>query len=139
MNPGSTDRFGADPTSGSAPAVELRQITKRFGSVTACDGVDLMLHRGRIHGILGENGAGKSTLMKMLIGLVLPDEGAISIHGTSQQIHSPREASQLGIGMVHQHFSLVDALTVWENVVLGEAARLDPSAVRNRIGDIADQ
>jgi simple sugar transport system ATP-binding protein len=138
MNPGSTGRSGAGPHTGSAPAVDLQQITKRFGTVTACDGVDLIVQRGRIHGILGENGAGKSTLMKMLIGLVLPDEGSIHVDGTRQQIHSPLDASALGIGMVHQHFSLVDALTVWENVALGEEGRLDPRAIRNRIGDIAD-
>jgi simple sugar transport system ATP-binding protein len=138
MDDGSSDQAGADPHLGSAPAVELRNITKRYGAVVACDGVDLVLRRGRIHGILGENGAGKSTLMKMLIGLVLPDEGSIDIDGTRQQIHSPLEAASLGIGMVHQHFSLVDALTVWENVALGEAGRLDPAAVRNRIGEIAD-
>ncbi|MFW2335007.1 ABC transporter ATP-binding protein [Ilumatobacter sp.] len=122
----------------STPAVELRSITKRYGSVTACDAVDLVLERGRIHGILGENGAGKSTLMKVLIGLVLPDAGSIRIDGVPQQIHSPLDAASLGIGMVHQHFSLVDALTVWENVALGEAGRLDPVAIRNRIGEIAD-
>jgi len=133
-----TGRTGADPDDGFAPAVELRDITKRYGSVTACDGVDLVLRRGRIHGILGENGAGKSTLMKMLIGLVLPDEGSIRIDGTPQRINSPLDAATLGIGMVHQHFSLVDALTVWENVALGEAGRLDPAAIRNRIGEIAD-
>ena len=122
----------------SAPAVDLRNITKRFGAVVACDQVDLSLRRGRIHGILGENGAGKSTLMKMLIGLVLPDEGSIAIDGAPQQIHNPLAAASLGIGMVHQHFSLVDALTVWENVALGEAGRLDPAAVRNRIGEIGE-
>ena len=72
------------------------------------------LHRGKIHGILGENGAGKSTLMKMLIGLVLPDAGEIRIDGRPCQIHDPLTAASLGFGMVHQHFSLVDALTVWE-------------------------
>jgi ABC-type uncharacterized transport system ATPase subunit len=138
MDSGSTDQTGAGSHAESAPAVDLRNITKRFGPVTACDGVDLVLHRGRIHGILGENGAGKSTLMKVLIGLVLPDEGSIHIDGTPQQIHSPLAAASLGIGMVHQHFSLVDALTVWENVALGEAGRLDPAAIRNRIGEIAD-
>ncbi|MFT5026540.1 MAG: ABC-type uncharacterized transport system ATPase subunit [Ilumatobacter sp.] len=132
-------RNGADPHAGSALAVDLRKITKRFGAVTACDSVDLALRRGRIHGILGENGAGKSTLMKMLIGLVLPDEGTICIDGVEQKIHSPSDASRLGLGMVHQHFSLVEALTVWENVALGETGRLDPTAIRNRIGDIADQ
>ncbi len=138
MDTGPTDRSGADPEPGSAPTVELRNITKRYGNVTACDGVDLVLRRGRIHGILGENGAGKSTLMKVLIGLVLPDEGSIRVDGVPRQIHSPLAAASLGIGMVHQHFSLVDALTVWENVALGEAGRLDPTAIRNRIGEIAD-
>lgn len=139
MSTGLSDQHGADSISESAPAVDLRKITKRFGAVTACDGVDLALHRGRIHGILGENGAGKSTLMKMLIGLVLPDEGSIHIDGVEQQIHSPLDAASLGIGMVHQHFSLVDALSVWENVALGEAGRLDPTAIRSRIGELADQ
>lgn len=138
MENSTINHAGAGPDNGSAPAVELRKITKRYGSVTACDGVDLVLHRGRIHGILGENGAGKSTLMKMLIGLVLPDDGSIRIDGTPQRINSPLDAAALGIGMVHQHFSLVDALTVWENVALGEAGRLDPTAIRNRIGEIAD-
>lgn len=125
---------GTSPT----PAVELRGITKRFGAVTACDTVDLVLQRGQIHGILGENGAGKSTLMKILIGLVLPDQGSIHIDGQPQQIHDPITAANLGIGMVHQHFSLVDALTVWENVALGEAGRLEPTAVQNRIGEIGE-
>ncbi|MEM7288582.1 MAG: ABC transporter ATP-binding protein [Actinomycetota bacterium] len=122
-----------------APAVQLRGITKRFGAVVACDDVDLALHRGRIHGVLGENGAGKSTLMKILIGLVLPDEGQVHIDGTARSIHDPLVAAGLGIGMVHQHFSLVDALSVWENVALGEAGALDADAVRSRVGDIADQ
>lgn len=131
---------GTGESEGSpVPAVQLEAITKRFGAVTACGGVDLVLHRGRIHGILGENGAGKSTLMKILIGLVLPDEGRILVNGEAQTIHDPLAAAALGIGMVHQHFSLVDALTVWENVALGEAGRLDSDAVRNRIGEIGDE
>ena len=128
-----------ETTNSSVPAVQLIGITKRFGAVVACDSVDLALQRGRIHGLLGENGAGKSTLMKILIGLVLPDAGAISIDGTVQSIHDPLTASALGIGMVHQHFSLVDALTVWENVTLGDSGRLDPNATRTRIGEIAEQ
>ena len=137
MTSGSLDQSGA----GSAepvPAVVFHNITKSYGAVTACDRVDLEVHRGQIHGILGENGAGKSTLMKMLIGLVLPDQGTIRIDGHVQQIQSPLKAASLGIGMVHQHFSLVDALTVWENVSLGEAGKLDPARIRTRIGDIAD-
>ena len=128
-----------ETTNSSVPAVQLIGITKRFGAVVACDSVDLALQRGQIHGLLGENGAGKSTLMKILIGLVLPDAGAISIDGTVQSIHDPLTASALGIGMVHQHFSLVDALTVWENVTLGDSGRLDPNATRTRIGEIAEQ
>ena len=131
---------GTDETnSSSVPAVQLSGITKRFGAVVACDSVDLALQRGRIHGLLGENGAGKSTLMKMLIGLVLPDSGTIAIDGATESIHDPLTASALGIGMVHQHFSLVDALTVWENVALGDAGRLDPKATRGRIAEIAEQ
>ena len=137
MTSGSLDQAGTDSTE-SVPAVVFHNITKSYGAVTACDGVNLEVYRGRIHGILGENGAGKSTLMKMLIGLVLPDQGSISIDGAIQQIQSPLTAASLGIGMVHQHFSLVEALTVWENVSLGEAGKLDPAGVRSRIGDIAD-
>jgi simple sugar transport system ATP-binding protein len=127
-------------TAGAAevPAVELRGITKAYGRVVACDDVALTLRRGYVHGILGENGAGKSTLMKILIGLVLPDRGSIEIDGRPVSIHDPQAAAALGIGMVHQHFSLVDALTVWENVALGEAGALRPAAVRDRIGEIGE-
>lgn len=121
------------------PAVELIGITKRFGAVVACDGVDLTIHVGRIHGILGENGAGKSTLMKVLIGLVLPDEGEVRLNGRTTRIHDPIEAAAQGIGMVHQHFSLVEALTVWENVALGDVGRLDPKRVRARVAEISEQ
>jgi ABC-type uncharacterized transport system ATPase subunit len=138
MSSGSLDKAGAG-SSEPVPAVVFRNITKTFGAVTACDGVDLAIQRGRIHGILGENGAGKSTLMKMLIGLVLPDQGSIEVDGTVRQIRSPQAAASIGIGMVHQHFSLVEPLTVWENVALGESGKLDPAAVRNRIGDVADR
>ena len=140
MSNGELGAAGTDETTNSSvPAVQLIGITKRFGAVVAGDSVDLALQRGQIHGLLGENGAGKSTLMKILIGLVLPDAGAISIDGTVQSIHDPLTASALGIGMVHQHFSLVDALTVWENVTLGDSGRLDPNATRTRIGEIAEQ
>ena len=89
------------------PAVAIRGVTKRYGDIVACDGVDLDLHRGEVHGILGENGAGKSTLMRILIGLVEPDAGEIKIDGRPRRITDPQTAAALGIGMVHQHFSLV--------------------------------
>ena len=123
----------------SPPAVELVGITKRFGRVVACDRVDLTLHRGRVHGILGENGAGKSTLMKVLIGLVLPDAGDVRLDGELVRIDDPVQAAAHGIAMVHQHFSLVEALTVWENVALGDVGRFDPRAVRQRVGEISEQ
>lgn len=119
-------------------AVRMVGVTKRFGAVVACNRVDFSLQRGRIHGLLGENGAGKSTLMKILIGLVTPDAGEIYVHGERRIILDPVEAATLGLGMVHQHFSLVDALSVWENVALGEPGRLDPRAVRARVGEISD-
>ena len=120
------------------PAVQLEQLTKHFGAVVACDRVDLELHRGRVHGVLGENGAGKSTLMKMMIGLVLPDHGSISIDGRRARITSPRDAASHGIAMVHQHLSLVDDLTVWENVALGDV-RFNRARTRARISEIAEQ
>lgn len=88
--------------------------------MSACDEVDIRLRQGTIHGILGENGAGKSTLMKILIGLHAPDAGEIKVHGAAQIFRDPADARSLGIAMVHQHFSLVPALKVWENVVLGD-------------------
>ena len=100
--------------------VDLSDISKTFGHVVACDSVDLTLRQGKIHGILGENGAGKSTLMKILIGLHAPDAGEIKVHGRVRQFRDPSDARNLGIAMVHQHFSLVPALKVWENVVLGD-------------------
>ena len=124
---------------GPPPAVELINITKRFGRVVACDHVNLALHRRRIHGVLGENGAGKSTLMKVLIGLVIPDGGEVRIDGTAVQIADPVQAAERGIAMVHQHFSLVEALTVWENVALGDVGRLDPKKIRQRVAEISEQ
>ena len=121
------------------PAVRLSSISKSFGAIVACDHVDLTLHRGRIHGILGENGAGKSTLMKVLIGLVLPDGGTIEVDGERCQIRDPHDAATRGIGMVHQHFSLVEPLTVWENVMLGDTGRFDAAAARRRVAEISER
>ena len=121
------------------PAAEFIDISKRFGRVVACDRVNLSLRQGRIHGILGENGAGKSTLMKMLIGLILPDSGHIRLHGEVVKVVDPIEAARRGIAMVHQHFSLVEPLTVWENVALGDTGRLDPGRIRKRVVEISEQ
>ncbi len=120
-------------------AVTAEKLSKTYGSVKACDEVDIDLRRGEIHGVLGENGAGKSTLMKMLIGLVIPDSGSISIDGQTVSISDPLVAASLGIGMVHQHFSLVEALTVWENVVLGDDSRLDRKQTRDRVAELSLQ
>lgn len=106
-------------------AVRIESISKRFGSVTACDSVDLEVRRGQIHGLLGQNGAGKSTLMKILLGLLTPDAGRILINGRPVVVKDPLAAAAMGIAMVHQHFSVIGALTVWENVTLGETTRLD--------------
>ena len=113
--------------------LELHGITKHYGRVVACDNVDLQLHRGEIHGILGENGAGKSTLMKAIIGLAIPDRGSMSLDGEPCRILDPVDAAHHGIGMVHQHYSLVDALSVWENVALGERGSFDPAQTRDRV------
>ena len=113
------------PGGARAPALELRGIGKTYGQVRACDAVDLTVHRGEIHGLLGENGAGKSTLMKILLGLVRRDAGTIHHDGRPVDVAGPQEAIGLGIGMVHQHFSLVEPLTVWENITLGDTGRVD--------------
>jgi len=103
------------------PALELRQITKRFGTLVANRSVDFELRRGEIHALLGENGAGKSTLMNVLYGLHQPDEGQILLDGEPVSIDSPRRAIGLGIGMVYQHFTLVPCLTAAENLVISRA------------------
>lgn len=99
--------------------IEMRDITKRFGEFVANDQINLNVKKGEIHALLGENGAGKSILMNMLAGLLEPTSGEILINGQNVTIESPSKAAQLGIGMVHQHFMLVDAFTVTENIILG--------------------
>ncbi|MFI6511968.1 ABC transporter ATP-binding protein [Streptosporangium sp. NPDC050855] len=121
----------------SAPALRLRGISKSYGPVVACDAVDLAVHQGEIHGLLGENGAGKSTLMKILLGLVHRDAGSILHHDGPVDITSPQEAVALGIGMVHQHFSLIDPLTVWENVILGDTGRIDRAAACEQVREVS--
>lgn len=99
--------------------LEMRGITKRFFGVPANDNVDLTVEEGEIHALLGENGAGKTTLMNILYGLYQPDEGEIRLKGKKVTLHSPNDAIAHGIGMVHQHFMLVDKMTVLQNIVLG--------------------
>ncbi len=99
--------------------IEMRHITKEFGPFKANDDINLQVRPGEIHALLGENGAGKSTLMNILSGLLEPTEGEILINGQTVKITSPTEANRLGIGMVHQHFMLVDAFSVTENIILG--------------------
>ena len=103
----------------ASPAVELQGITKRFGDVVANDDVDLTVERGTVHALVGENGAGKTTLMSVLYGLYDPDDGTIRVEGEPREFDSPRDAIDAGIGMIHQHFQLVDPMTVLQNVVLG--------------------
>jgi ABC-type uncharacterized transport system ATPase subunit len=109
----------SDMKQGASPAVEMRGIVKRFPGVLANDRIDLEVRAGEIHALLGENGAGKSTLMNILSGLYRADEGEIYLHGGREEINSPRDAISLGIGMVHQHFMLVQTQTVAENIILG--------------------
>lgn len=124
-------------TRSSSPALELRGISKAYGSVVACDAVDLTVRAGEIHGLLGENGAGKSSLMKILLGLVHRDRGTVLVNGSPAELTSPQEAAALGIGMVHQHFSLIDPLTVWENVVLGDTGRVDKAAACRQVREVS--
>src|SRR3970040_771707 len=124
--------------------LDLRGSTKQFPGVLANDHIDFDLRAGEIHALLGENGAGKSTLMNVLYGLYHPDEGEIVIQGDPVRIHSPKEAIERGIGMVHQHFMLIPVMTVAENIVLATEPRqagvlLDYASARRRVQDLAAQ
>lgn len=123
--------------------VEMRNIVKKFGDFTANDGINLTIHKGEIHAILGENGAGKSTLMNQLYGLYKPTSGEILINGKKMEMNNPRDAIDVGIGMVHQHFMLVQPFTVTENIVLGTEPRkgivLDMETARKNVVDISEK
>jgi simple sugar transport system ATP-binding protein len=133
---------GSAPTPDTDLAIEARAIVKRFPGVLANDGVDFDLRRGEVHALLGENGAGKSTLMNILAGLYRPDAGEVRIDGRPVDFASPRDAIAAGLGMVHQHFTLVPSQTVTENVLLGlEQPRflLRPGAAEAEIGRLAER
>jgi simple sugar transport system ATP-binding protein len=125
------------------PAVALRGITKRFPAVVANDHVDFEAAEGEVHALLGENGAGKTTLSNILTGLYRPDEGEIALFGTPVEFHSPRDALDAGVAMVHQHFRLVAPFTVAENVVLGDqrdigrAFLLRPRTIERRVAELS--
>jgi simple sugar transport system ATP-binding protein len=124
--------------------LELRGITKRFGSLVANDRIDLVVNSGEIHALLGENGAGKSTLMNVLYGLYIADEGDIVLDGVVQNFKGPGDAMAAGIGMVHQHFMLIPVFTVAENVVLGHEPTgildtLDLDTARELVREISDR
>jgi len=126
-----------------ALTVEMHQITKRYGDLTANDSVDLRLPPGRVHAIVGENGAGKSTLMNVLYGLVTPDSGTIEVDGEAVTWTGPQSAIARGIGMVHQHFMLVPSLTVLENVIIGSTPTrrglIDRRRARQVVLDVSEE
>jgi simple sugar transport system ATP-binding protein len=126
-----------------SPILELRGITKRFPGIVANDNVDLDLYAGEVHALLGENGAGKSTLMNVLYGLYTQDEGEVLLRGKPLHLKGPRDAIDVGIGMVHQHFQLIPVLTVAENIVLAAEPHrgpvLDIEAAEQRVAELADQ
>jgi len=138
-----TDLPGTDGLEGAGPIeVQMQGIEKRFPGVVANDGVDLDLRAGEVHALLGENGAGKSTLMNILAGLYQPDAGTIEVRGTEVQLTSPRDAIAVGLGMVHQHFTLVPSLSVTENILLGlhePRFRLDLRRYEQKVQTLADE
>jgi simple sugar transport system ATP-binding protein len=127
------------------PAIACRGITKRFPGVVANDGVDFEALEGEVHALLGENGAGKSTLSNVFTGLYRADEGELEVHGTPVAFDTPRDGIGAGIGMVHQHFRLVEPFTVAENVMLGDTSdvgrsfRLHPGAIERRVAELGER
>lgn len=127
----------------NVPVIEMRNIVKKFGNFTANDGINLTVHKGEIHAILGENGAGKSTLMNQLYGLLKPTSGDIIVKGQKIDMDTPRDAIAAGIGMVHQHFMLVQPFTVTENIVLGteptKGISLDMETAKKNVVEISER
>ena len=124
-----------------APALELRNITKRFGSVIANDRVSMELRRGEILAVLGENGSGKTTLMNMIAGIYRQDEGEIFIDGKEAVINSPKDSHEYGVGMIHQHFKLIDVFTAAENIILGikDGKRYNIKAASEKVREISSK
>ena len=123
-------------------AISMKNVTKSFGSIRANYKVDLDVYRGEILSLLGENGSGKTTLMNMLSGIYFPDEGEISLYGKPVTIRSPKDALDLGIGMIHQHFKLIDVFTAAENIVLGldeDGWKLDRKTINKKVKTICER
>jgi general nucleoside transport system ATP-binding protein len=122
----------------SAPVLVLTDITKRFGALIALDRASLSAAQGTVHALLGENGAGKTTLMRVAFGMTRPDSGTVAVEGVERRFASPTDAIRAGIGMVHQHFALVGAMSVAENVALGSRGRYRASAAAARVRRLSD-
>jgi general nucleoside transport system ATP-binding protein len=142
LHPTSALLVDATATASAAPALEAVQVTKLFPGVIANVAVDLQLHRGEVHALLGENGAGKSTLASVMTGLYRPDGGEVRRDGERLELKSPRAALALGIGIVHQHFRLIPRFSVAENIALGDRRlpwRLRRTAVRDQVAELAER
>ena len=123
-------------------AIEMLNITKIFPGIVANDDITLQLKKGEIHALLGENGAGKSTLMSVLFGLYQPEKGVIKKDGKEVKVNNPNDANDLGIGMVHQHFKLVECFSVLDNIILGvepcKYGFLQKNAARKKVLELSD-
>ena len=122
-------------------AIQLTNVTKTFGKVIANKGVTLNVRKGEILSLLGENGSGKTTLMNMIAGIYFPDSGEIRVNGTPVEIRSPKDAYDLGIGMIHQHFKLIDVFSAVENIALGleKKEKFDMKAIRAKAKAICEK
>ena len=121
--------------------IEMKNISKSFGTNKVLEAIDLTINSGEVHALMGENGAGKSTLMNMLSGIYFPDYGEIYVKGKEVTIRSPKDSFTLGIGMIHQHFKLVDVLTAAENIVLGLEGKtvLKRREINRKVAELAQK
>ena len=127
----------------STVVIAMKDIVKKFGDFTANDHINLTVHKGEVHAILGENGAGKSTLMNVLCGLYKPTSGHIELNGKEVTFHSPKDAIDMGIGMVHQHFMLIQPFTVTDNIILGveptKGLTVDKKTAREKVLELSER